>query len=54
MAKQEQMIHLVTDDGKPVLMKSGEPFTYTSREWARIGKRVLENLRKISIKVVGA
>lgn len=40
------------DDRKAVLMKSGQPFIYSSRELATIGKRALEAERKLSLLVV--
>lgn len=51
----ENKFTLVTkDDRQIVRMKSGEPFVYSSRELAKIGKRALENDRKVSLLVVPA
>lgn len=51
----ENKFTLVTkDDRQIVRMKNGEPFVYSSRELAKIGKRALENDRKVSLLVVPA
>ena len=42
------------EDRQLVRQKNGEPFVYSTRELARIGKRVLENDRKITLVVVSA
>lgn len=51
----ENKFTLVTkDDRQIVRMKNGEPFVYTTRELAKIGKRALENERKVALLVVSA
>jgi hypothetical protein len=45
---------LTDTSGKPLVKRDGEPFKYSSRELARLGKKYLEPLRNIVIKVVSA
>lgn len=42
------------DDKQLIRQKNGQPFLYSSRELARLGKRALENDRKVSLLIVSA
>lgn len=48
------MFKLIDTEGRPALMKNGEPFIYTSKETARTGKRVLEADRKVILRITTA
>lgn len=48
------MFILLNRAGKPALMRSGAPFTYTSRDLARRGKLALEAHLKTPFRVVPA
>lgn len=52
--KNEKFTLVTKDDRQLVRMKNGEPFVYSSRELAKIGKRALENDRKVSLLIVAA
>ena len=45
---------LLDKSGKPFLMKNGEPFIYTTKQTAQMGKKFLEAERKTVLKVVPA
>lgn len=46
------MFVLTTKSGKPVLMENGSPFTYTVRWTADLAKKILEEVRNESLRVV--
>jgi hypothetical protein len=46
------MFTLQTKNGQPVLMRDGSPFTYSTRELANLGKRLLDADRKDVFTVV--
>lgn len=46
------MFHLVDRDGTPALMRNGEPFTYTTRELAQSGARIVSQQLGRLLKVV--
>lgn len=48
------MFRLFDKNGKPVLMKNGSPFQYSSRVLAQLGKRLLEGERKEPLVVAAA
>ncbi len=48
------MYKLLDKAGRPVLMKNGKPFIYTTDWTARLGKKFLEAERKTVLKVVPA
>jgi hypothetical protein len=48
------MFNLADSEGVSLKMKNGKPFTYTSRELARLAKRILDADRKATFKVVTA
>ncbi|UDL16386.1 hypothetical protein SEA_ZOOMAN_111 [Microbacterium phage Zooman] len=52
---KETKFTLVTkEDRQLVRQRNGQPFTYSSRELARMGKRALENDRKAALVIVSA
>lgn len=52
---KETKFTLVTKDDKQLVrQRNGQPFTYSSRELARMGKRALENDRKVALVIVSA
>jgi hypothetical protein len=52
--KNEKFTLVTKEDRQIVRQKNGEPFVYSSRELARMGKRALENDRKVTLVVVSA
>lgn len=46
------MFILKNTNGTAHPMKSGEPFRYTTRELARLGKAILEGKEKVTLTVV--
>lgn len=42
------------ESGQLVRQKNGEPFVYTSKSLAVLGKRALEENRKVKLKIVSA
>lgn len=52
--KDNKFTLLTKDDRQLVRQRNGQPFVYSSRELARMGKRALENDRKAALVIVSA
>lgn len=46
------MFKLLTEEGTALLMKNGEPFIYTNKKLAQMGKKFIEADRKVTLKIV--
>ncbi len=52
--KNEKFTLVNKEDRQLVRQKNGQPFVYSTRELARMGKRALENDRKAVLVIVSA